>query len=169
MTGADYFAINPKGNVPCLILDDGTLLNEGAAVLQFIADQAPGKVAPENGSNGRYLVQNMLNYVSSEIHASIGPLFIPSLTPEVKAHRTAIYMKKLKFVNDVLLNGHDYLVGSNFTIVDGYLYITLTWVGYVGVDISCFTNVVAYVERIKALPAVVASHSLMATNPAKTC
>ena len=83
-SGVDYYKINPKGNVPCLVLDDGTILNEGAAVLQFIADQAPGTVAPENGSNGRYLVQNMLNYTASEVHAAIGGLFNPTLTPEVR-------------------------------------------------------------------------------------
>jgi glutathione S-transferase len=167
-TGADYYKINPKGNVPCLVLDDGTVLNEGAAVLQFIADQAPGKIAPENGSNGRYLVQNMLNYIASEVHASIGPLFNPSLTPEMKAHVLTNYLKKVKYVNDVLLNDKEYLVGSSVTIADFYLYITLTWVGYVGADISPYTNVLSYVERIKTLPAVVAATSLMATNPAKT-
>jgi glutathione S-transferase len=167
-TGADYYKINPKGNVPCMVLDDGTVLNEGAAVLQFIADQAPGKVAPENGSNGRYVVQNMLNYVSSEIHASIGHLFNPSLTPEMKAYVITVYLKKLKYLNDAFLNGKDYLVGSSATIADFYLYITLTWVGYVGVDISPYTNVLSYIERIKTLPAVVAATSLMATNPAKT-
>ena len=80
----------------------------------------------------------------------------------------ANYLKKLTYVNENLLNGKDYLVGSSFTIADSYLYITLSWVGYVGVDISPFANITAYYERIKALPAVVASHAAMATNPSTT-
>lgn len=167
-SGADFYKINPKGNVPCLVLDDGTILNEGAAVLQFIADQAPGTVAPENGANGRYLVQNMLNYTASEVHAGIGGLFNPTLSPEVKAYVLAGYLKKLTYVNDVLLVNKEYLVGSTFTIADSYLYITLSWVGYVGVDITPFTNITAYYERIKTLPDVIAAHALMATNPATT-
>lgn len=167
-SGADFYKINPKGNVPALILEDGTILNEGAAVLQYIADQAPGTVAPENGANGRYLVQNMLNYTASEVHAGIGGLFNPTLTPEVKAYVMANYLKKIAYVNDNLLNGKEYLVGSSFTIADSYLYITLSWVGYVGVDLSPYPNVTAYYERIKALPKVVEAHAAMATDPSKT-
>lgn len=85
-TGADFYAINPKGNVPALVLADGTLLNEGAAVLQYIADQAPegsGLAAPYKTS-ARYLLQNVLNYLASELHASYGPLFNPALGAEAR-------------------------------------------------------------------------------------
>lgn len=83
--GQDFFAINYKGNVPTLVLEDGTVLNEGAAVLQWIADQAPQSgLAPANGTSERYLLQAKLNYVASEVHRSYGPLFNPALTPEQK-------------------------------------------------------------------------------------
>jgi glutathione S-transferase len=167
-SGTDYYKINPKGNVPCLVLQDGTMLNEGSAVLQYIADQAPGKIASEYGSNERYLVQNMLNYVASEVHSSIKNLFCSSLSPEMKDYFMTAYLKKLKYVDELLLDGHDYLVGSSFTIADVYLYINLTWVGYIGVDLSPYKNISTYFDRMKAIPAIVEAHALMATNPAKT-
>jgi glutathione S-transferase len=74
----------------------------------------------------------------------------------------------LKYVDDVLVNGHDYLVGSSFTIADVYLYINLTWVGYVGVDLSPYKNISTYFDRMKAVPAIVEATALMATNPPKT-
>ena len=116
----------------------------------------------------RYLVQNSLNYTASEVHASIGPLFNPTLTPELKAGALAKYYTKIQYVNDHLVNGKDFLVGDSFTIADAYLYITLSWVGYVGADISPYKNVTAYYEKIKALPKVVAAHALMATSPTHT-
>jgi glutathione S-transferase len=167
-SGVDFYKINPNGNVPCLVLQDSTMLNEGSAVLQYIADQAPGKIAPEYGSNERYLVQNILNYIASEVHSGIKNLFSPTLTPEMKDYFMTAYLKKLKYVDDVLVNGHDYLVGSSFTIADVYLYINLTWVGYVGVDLSPYKNISSYFDRMKAVPAIVEATALMATNPTKT-
>ena len=167
-SGADFYKINPKGNVPCLILDDGTILNENAAVLQYIADQAPGTVAPESGANGRYMVQNVLNYISSEVHASIGGLFNPTITPEVRAFVLAGYLKKISYVNDVILSGSDFVVGKSSTIADFYLYITLTWTGFLGIDISPYPNVCAFLERVKSLPKIIEAHALMATSPTHT-
>eukprot|EP01031_Cornospumella_fuschlensis_P038528 gene38528-46832_t len=91
-SGADFYKINPKGNVPAIVLDDGTVLNENAATLQWIADQKPGTVAPENGTSARYELQAALSYVSSEFHGSIGPLFYPS-SEEVQAHQRAKLQK----------------------------------------------------------------------------
>lgn len=109
----------------------------------------------------------LMSFYFSYHYPFIG-LFNPTLTPEVKAYVTANYLKKVAYVNDVLLNGKDYLVGSGFTIADSYLYITFTWCAYVGVDISAYKNVVAYVQRIKSLPMVAESHALIATSPSKT-
>jgi glutathione S-transferase len=93
--------VNPKGNVPALVLEDGTLLNEGAAVLQYIADKSPASsgLAPANGTSGRYLVQNSLNYIASELHASFGPLFGPG-TDEAKAAQKVKVGTKLKYINE---------------------------------------------------------------------
>ncbi len=164
-SGADYYAINPKGNVPGLVLQDGTVLNEGAAVLQWIADQAPGRVAPQNGTTGRYLVQNALNYIASEVHPSIGGLFAPN-SDEVKAYIKSRAAVKLAYLENTLIGNNNFVVGDSFTIADSYLYIVLSWTGYVGIDLTPFPKVKAYFERIGGLENVKAAHARIATNPA---
>eukprot|EP00388_Colpodella_angusta_P038505 GDKK01044614.1.p2 GENE.GDKK01044614.1~~GDKK01044614.1.p2 ORF type:complete len:215 (+),score=70.88 GDKK01044614.1:1-645(+) len=165
-SGADYYAINSKGNVPALVLDDGTVLNEGAAVLQYIADQAPGKIAGEYGSSERYLVQNILNYLASEVHASYGPLFY-GLEGDAKEAQLKKISSKLEYIAKNVLKGN-YLVGEKFTIADSYFYIILSWSGYVGVDVAAHPTIKAYQEFIGALPFVVEAHAAMATNPSST-
>eukprot|EP01032_Pedospumella_encystans_P008187 gene8187-9746_t len=166
-SGADYYAINPKGNVPALILDDGTVLNEGAAVLQYIADLAPGKIAATNGSKERYLTQNALNYLASEVHVSYGPLFY-GLEGEAKGAQIKKIGTKFDYITKNLLNGHQYLVGDKFSIADAYFYIILSWSGYVGVDLTPYPKIKAYSEFIGSLPFVVAAHAAMATKPSST-
>jgi glutathione S-transferase len=139
-SGADFFGINKKGNVPCIVLDDGTVLNEGAATLQWIADQQPGSVAPENGSTERYVVVQLLNYVASELHASVGTLFSQTITPEIRAFAEGNYRKKLAFANENVIAGKDYLLGDKFSIADSYFYIVLTWSPYVKIDLAEFPN-----------------------------
>lgn len=114
------------------------------------------------------MVQNSLNYTASEVHASIGALFNPSLSAEVRAFVLAKYLTKIEYVNDHLVNGKDFLVGDSFTVADSYLYITLSWAPFVGADISAYKNVTAYFEKIKALPTVVAAHKLMESSPKHT-
>eukprot|EP00599_Poterioochromonas_sp_BG-1_P009409 CAMPEP_0173152726 /NCGR_PEP_ID=MMETSP1105-20130129/12416_1 /TAXON_ID=2985 /ORGANISM="Ochromonas sp., Strain BG-1" /LENGTH=206 /DNA_ID=CAMNT_0014068485 /DNA_START=68 /DNA_END=688 /DNA_ORIENTATION=+ len=163
-SGADFLAINPKGNVPALVLDDGTLLNEGSAVLQWIADQAPNTVAPANGTTERYLVQNALNYIASEVHPSIGGLFYPN-SEEIKDSIRARGQQKLTYLENNLIADRQFLVGNSFTIADSYLYIVLSWSGYVGVDLTPFPRVKAYFERIGNLPVVKEAHARIAENP----
>ena len=164
-SGADYYSINPKGNVPALILDDGTVLNEGAAVLQWIADQAPGKVAPENGTTGRYLVQNTLNYIASEVHPSIGHLFYPN-SDAIKEYIKGKAAAKLTYLENTLIGDKKFVVGDSFTIADSYLYIVLSWTAYVGVDLTPFPKVKTYFDNIGTLENVKAAHARMAENPA---
>jgi len=100
------------------VLDDGTVLNEGAATLQWIADQKPGSVAPVAGSKERYEVIQLLNWTSSEMHASVGPLFNKSLSDEIKDYALKKYLTKLQYANDNIAAGKDYVVGNDFTIAD---------------------------------------------------
>ena len=136
------------------MLDDGTILNEGAAVLQWIADQRPGVVAPENGTTARLLVQQALNYTASEVHGTVGHLFNPALPAEVREYVTTLYKKKLTYLNDKMLAGKDFLVGSSFTIADSYLMVVLSWCPYVGIDLTEFPNLVKYTEKLNAHPKV---------------
>ena len=157
-SGADFYSINPKGNVPALILDDGTVLNENSAVLQWIADQAPGKIAPINGTTERYLVQNYLSYISSEVHGKIGPLFNPTAPQEVKDHSVSAVNSKFAYL-DKVLQGRRFLVGNSFTIADSYLYIVLSWHKYVGLDLTPYASVKSYFEGIASLENVVKAHA----------
>jgi len=168
-SGADFYAINPKGNVPCLVLDDGVVLNEGSAILQWIADQSSGdkSIAPANGTSARYLVQNALNYVASEVHPSIGGLFAPN-SDEVKAAIKIKAATKLSFLEKNLIPGAKFLVGDRISIADYYLWIVLTWTAYVGIDLTPYPSVKNYVEKISALANVKAAQALMATKPTTT-
>jgi glutathione S-transferase len=128
--------------------------------------QAPGKVAPPNGSVGRYLVQNALNYIASEVHPNIGGLFYPGLAPDVQSLLKERAAKKLEYLENTVIGDRSFLVGDGFTIADSYLYIVLSWTGYVGVDVTPFPKVKAYFERIGNLQVVKDGHARIATNPA---
>lgn len=168
-SGADFYQINPKGNVPALILDDGTILNENTAILQYIADHAAsGVLAPAHGTTGRYVLQNVLSYVSTEVHPSIGGLFNPTLGEETKAHIRGNAAKKLTYLENTLVSDKSFVVGDSFTVADAYLYIVLSWTGYVGIDLSPYPKVKLYAEKIGQLPNVKAAHARIATSPSTT-
>lgn len=152
--------INPKGNVPALLLSDGTLLNEGAAVLQCIADMAPESgLAPANGTTARYVLQNTLSFLGTELHASFGPLFGPG-TDEAKEAQRAKVATKLNLLEGIL-GDKLFLTGATPTIADYYAYIILSWSGYVGVDLKPFEKLNAFSARIAAMPKVIEAHAAM--------
>ena len=167
-SGADFNQINAKGNVPTLVLDDGTVLNENIATLQYIADLNPGSVAPLNGTLDRVILQNILSYLATEVHPSIGGLFNPTISEDVKQFIRGNAAKKLTYIENNLLAGKSFLQGNSFTIADSYLYIILTWTKYVGIDLLPYKNVSAYLERISTLPNVKAAHDRIATSPSTT-
>ena len=145
--GSDYRQVNPLGYVPYLVLDDGTGLREGPAIVQYIADQVPGKnLAPANGTIARYQLQSWLNFVATEVHKSFSPLFMPGTPEETKQAWV-----------DGELAGKPYLMGDDFTVADGYLFTVTNWAKPVGLDISGLKNLAAYRERIAARPAVQAA------------
>ena len=166
-SGADFSKINEKGNVPALVLDDGTVLNEGAAVLAWIADQAPGKVAAEQGTSARYTQIGLLNYVASEVHPNVGGLFYPGQHEAVVAAKKAAAAEKFAYLT-WLLQGKPFLGGAEASIADYYLYIVLSWTQWVGIDLAAAAEMNAYYLRVKALPNVAAAHERMATSPATT-
>ncbi len=152
--GSDYTAVNPKGSVPALKLDDGSVLTEGPAIVQLIADKAKaGQLAPANGTMERYRLQEWLNYISTDLHKSFGPLFAPTLGDDAKNFFRERIAKHLGQV-DRQLAGKDYLLGAQFSVADGYLFVILTWCDRMKIDLSGYPSLVAFKTRVAARPAV---------------
>jgi len=156
-SGADYLAINPKGYVPALQLDDGTVLTEGPAIVQYLADLKPEKrLAPPNCTLARYQLQSWLTFIGTELHKSFSPLFNPAAPEEWKQQCRAAIERRLAWV-DGELAGKDYLLGADFTVADAYLYTVAGWTKFVKIDISGYQNLLAYLQRVSARPAVQAA------------
>jgi glutathione S-transferase len=153
-SGDDYLSINPKGAVPAVKLDDGQVLTEAAVIQQYIADKAPGKkLAPAAGTIERYRLQEMLNYIASELHKGIGQLFNPAMPNEYKeAVKKGLASKQFPFIEKALA-GRDYLMGD-FTIADGYAFTVLNWTKMHNIDLSAFPNITAFMKRVAERPAV---------------
>ena len=155
--GSDYLAINPKGQVPALQLDNGEVLTEGPAIVQYIADQAPASgLAPAAGTLPRYRLMEWLNYITSELHKSFSPLFNPAATPEMKSAATARLQAGFTWV-DQQLAGKTWLMGDTFSVADGYLFTVANWANFVKLDLSPYPQLQAYLGRVAARPAVQAA------------
>ncbi|MDE2260955.1 MAG: glutathione transferase GstA [Gammaproteobacteria bacterium] len=153
----DFLAINPKGYVPALQLDDGEVLTEGPAIVQFLADLKPEKrLAPPAGTLARYRLQEWLGYINSELHKSYSPLFRPDTPAETRAERQAYLTKRYALV-EKHLSGRSYLLGENFTVADAYLFTVTNWAATVKLDLSAFANLRALQERVGARAAVKAA------------
>ncbi len=155
--GSDYYAINPKGQVPVLELDDGTRLTEGPIVSQYIADRS-GALAlmPAAGSLARYRVMEWQNYVTSELHKSFTPLFHGGLDATAKKTLAAILRKKLEWVNEQLAD-KSYLTGDTFTAADAYLFVVLNWAKFVQIELANLKHIGAFMARVAGRPAVQAA------------
>ena len=175
----DYWEINPKGYVPALELDDGQLLTEGPAIVQYLADLAPAAgLAPANGSFERVRLQEALNYLTSEIHKAYSPLFNPEVLPAVREERLAglvrvvdeaqcllpavreerlEYLERRYALIEKQLEGRSYLFGERFTVADAYLFTLTRWSRIVKLDLSGFTNLEAFQKRVGSRKAVIAA------------
>jgi glutathione S-transferase len=153
----DYYAINPKGYVPALELDDGQVLTEGPAIVQYLADKKPdAKLVPPNGTLERYRMQEMLGYINSEIHKTYSPLFNPKTGAEQRQDREA-YLRKRYAVIEKALAGKSYLFGDRLSVADAYLFTVTNWAGFLKIDLTEFPNLVAFQQRVAARPAVQAA------------
>lgn len=153
-SGADYASINPKGYVPALETDEGVLLTEGPAIVQYLADKVPEKnLAPANGSIERYQMMSWLNFIGTEIHKNYSPLFNPASSDELKAYVKQNLTKRYGYVEN-MLEGSDYLVGNQFSVADAYLFVVTNWAGMLKFDLSAFPRLAAFQKRIGSRPAV---------------
>jgi glutathione S-transferase len=153
-SGDDYLNVNPKGQVPALALDSGELVTEGPVIVQMIADRAADKkLAPARDSAERYKFLEWLNFTTTELHKNFSPLFQPAIPDDVKTFFKDRLLGKFKYV-DSQLAGRDYLMGKQFTVADGYLFVMLAWADRVKLDLSGLSNIAAYKARIAARPKV---------------
>ncbi|WP_318377798.1 glutathione transferase GstA [Enterobacter sp.] len=154
---SDYFAINPKGQIPALLLDEGTLVTEAVVIMQYLADSAPeSQLLAPTGDLARYKTLEWLNFIATELHKGFTPLFRPDTPEDYKPVVRATLEKKLHFVNDAL-NGKSWIAGEHFTIADAYLYNVLRWARAVKLEMSELANIEPYMARVSARPAVAAA------------
>lgn len=150
----DFFKVNPYGYVPALELDNGELLIECAAIVQYIADQVPDKkLAPIAGSIERYRLQEWLSFVSTELHKGLGVLFNPALPDNARDFFKENFANRLNVLVSKL-GDKPYLMGETFTVVDGYLFTVLSWCPHVDFDLTPWPLLQAYQNRISARSAV---------------
>lgn len=155
--GGDFKRTNPLGYVPALELDDGTVLTEGPAIVQYIAEQAPAKgLTPPAGTIARFQMLSWLNFVSSELHKGFSPLFNAQMPDSAKAIARDRLLARLAHV-DAHLAGRDYLLGSSFSLPDAYLFTVLRWTVPVKIDLTAYPNLQAFMTRMQARPAVQAA------------
>jgi glutathione S-transferase len=146
--GTDYYTINPKGYVPLLELDNGERLSEGPAIVQYIADQVPDKkLAPPAGTMARYRLMEWLNFISTEVHKAYSPLFNPAMAEDGKKVFRDRLITRYQYL-DQQLAGKSFLMGDNFSVADAYLFVVTSWAKHVGVDVTGFGNVMAFMERM---------------------
>lgn len=152
--GDDFLKVNPKGQVPALQFDSGEFVTEGPVIVQMIADKAGNNLAPARDSQERYKLLEWLNYITTELHKNIGPMFSPVLADDAKAFFKDRAMAKFKFL-ETQLAGRDYLMGKQFTVADGYLFTMLMWAtDRLKFDFSELPNLLAYKARVAARPKV---------------
>jgi len=152
--GANYLAVNSKGAVPALELENGEILTEGAAITQYVADLKPESgLAPATGSLARYRLIEILNYIASEVHKGFGPLFNPKASSDWKASAIAALGTKFDWLSG-FIGAKTYLLGDTFTVADAYLFTVLRWTAKFGIDLARWPVLTAYQARVGDRPQV---------------
>lgn len=152
-TGADFWAVNPKGKVPALQVE-GEVLTEGPAILQYIADASGAEtLAPRPGTLGRARVTEVLNYTGTELHTAFGPLFNPASDDAAKDAARANVARKFDWLETRLADGRAFLTGANFTVADAYAFVVSNWANFTGIPLASWPRLQAFVERVAARPA----------------
>jgi len=156
-SGRDFWQINPKGYVPALELDNGEVLTEGPAIVQYLADQKGNtQLAPANGTLARARLQEMLNYITSEIHKTYSPLFKDDTPEATREERKAYLQRRYEYIERILAK-QQWLLGEHFTVADAYLFTVTRWAAAVKLDLSGYPALLAFQERIAKRPGVQAA------------
>jgi glutathione S-transferase len=155
--GDDYTAINPKGYVAAIQLDNGEVLTEGVAIMQYLADLEPqAQLAPPPGSWERSRLQEWLNFITTELHATFSPMFNKAMPAAAVAIFKAKLSKRLEHV-EAALSKRDYLLGDRFSVADAYLFTVLRWTRFFDMELAAWPATARYMESIAARRAVKAA------------
>jgi len=156
-TGLNYREINPNGYVPSLLIDTGAIITENPAVLQYLGDLAPeANLVPANGSIERTRLQEMLNFISSELHNAYGPYFSGATLSQSAITRVETGLaRRIEFIESKLSDGRLFLLGAEFTVADAYAFVVLNWSGFIGFDLQPWPSVNDYVKRISQRPSAI--------------
>jgi len=154
--GSDYRAVNPKGYVPFLVMDDGTTISEAQVILQYIADQKPGQLAPVFGTTERWKLMEWLGFISTEVHKGFGPLWNPNSEAPVRERATQALGNRFTLIADTL-SKQPFLTGDKFTVADAYLFVVSNWAGYHKIDLGPWPALQQFQARVAARPAVQAT------------
>jgi len=151
--GEDFFAISPKGYVPALVLDDGTLLTEGPVIVQYLAEHANNtELLPAAKTMERYKAMEILNFITSEVHKGFSPLFNDAASDDVKTYARKKVKERIEFLSSNILADKPFLMGDHFTVCDAYAFTVLNWSKFVDVELP--ENLRAYQKRVASRPAV---------------
>lgn len=152
-SGEDYLAVNPKGYVPALKLDDGTTLTEAGVIIQYLADQKPRRgLAPKPRTPERYKLMEWVNFTSTEIHKALGDFFNPKMTPEWREAKLERLGRRFDYLEKAL-GSNPYLMGE-FSIADAYLFTVLNWTHHHKIEMSGWPSIQAFMRRIAERPTV---------------
>ena len=153
-SGDDFWKVNPKGYVPALQLDDGTVLTEVGVICQYLADQKPESgLTAKAGTMERYRQMEVLNFASSEVHKQLGALFNPKMTAEMKEVQLGVIERRFNAL-EKSLEGKQYSTGDKFSVADAYLFTVLNWTNLHKIDLGKWPNIKAYMGRVGARPKV---------------
>jgi len=162
----DYLKVTPKGFVPALQLGDGEIITEGAVILQWIAEQVPERsLLPAPGTMARYRALEWLNVVATDLHKGMATMFSPFIDPESKQRFAEGFLKGRFDIIEARLSTGDYLLGSSFSAADAYLYNVLCWPPRVGIDLSAYTAIEAFMQRMEQRPSVQAARAAEGLPP----
>lgn len=153
--GGDFLKISPNGYVPALVTDDGDVITENPAVLQYLADQSPeAGLAPPSGTLERTRLQEALNFVSSELHKSFSPFFSGVEMDDAEREKAAAGIgRRAAHIESTLSDGRSFLLGETFSVADAYAFVVLNWAGFISVSLDAHPKTQAYIARIAARPA----------------
>jgi glutathione S-transferase len=153
-SGRSYLEVNPKGYVPALQVQDGTVMTEVSALIQYLADQAPQTgLIPAAGTPERYKVLEWIGFIATEIHKGFGPLWNPTTPDAVKQATKERLFQRFAYV-DQQLDGRSNLTGERLTVADAYLFVVVNWTNFHGLSLGDYPNLAAFMERVAARPKV---------------